>query len=284
MGKFQIKTPDGYEVEVDAPDEAAALGIARENWQTMPRIINKNGDTRVFERPNGQRYLVSPGYSTTDPQRIEQALAGATAGDISKQSIDEGLIKENTGAARAGEFVRGSMLGSFADEGIGALRGPNAQAGMRALSGAMQRQRPGETLALNLAGGVTEAGLAAVAAPAALASGAGAILGSGALGTRIARGAGAGAALGAGQGAIYGYGEGTRGRRDRRDEAVSGAAAGAGFGGLLGAAAPVASAAVGNIAGRLRRNDIGQIASELDISQDAARVCLLMLVLPCEFY
>ena len=272
MAKFQIQTPGGYEVEVTAPDEATALRLAQDGWQTMPRIIGKQGDTRVFERPNGQRYLVSPGYSTTDPQRIEQALAGATAGDISKQSIDEGLLESNLGAARAGEFARGSMLGSYADEGIGALRGPNAQQGMRMLSGAMQRQRPGETLAINLAGGLTEAGLAATAAPATLARAGGAIVGQGARGAKVLRGAGAGAAVGAGQGAVYGYGEGTQGRRDRREEAARGAGVGAAFGGVLGAGAPLVGEAVGNVVGRMRRSDVRDIASELNISQDAANV------------
>lgn len=272
MAKWQIQTPGGYEVEVTAETEAQALDQARQNWQTMPRIIGKQDDTRIFERPNGQRYLVSPGYSTTDPQRIQQALEGATAGEISRESIDLGLLEKNIGAARAGEFARGSMLGSYADEAIGNLRGPNAQAGMRMLSGAMQRQRPEETLALNLAGGLTEAGAAAAAAPAALASGVGAVLGQGSRLSRIGRGAAAGTAVGAGQGAIYGYGEGTQGRRDRREEAASGAGVGALFGGALGAGAPVVSEAVGNVVGRLRRSDVRDIASELNISQDAAKV------------
>ena len=271
MAKWQIQTPGGYEVEVTADTESQALDQARQNWQTMPRIIGKQGDTRIFERANGQRYLVSPGYSTTDPQRIQQALEGATAGEISRESIDLGLLEENIGAARAGEFARGSMLGSYADEAIGALRGPNAQGGMRMLSGAMQRQRPGETLALNLAGGLTEAGAAAVAAPAALARAGGAIVGQGPRMAQIARGAGAGAAFGAGQGAVYGAGEGTD-AATRASEAARGSGVGALFGGAFGAGAPLVGEAVGNVVGRLRRSDVRDIASELNISQDAAKV------------
>ena len=271
MAKWQIQTPGGYEVEVTADTESQALDQARQNWQTMPRIIGKQGDTRIFERANGQRYLVSPGYSTTDPQRIQQALEGATGGEVSRQSIDLGLLEENIGAARAGEFARGSMLGSYADEAIGALRGPNAQGGMRMLSGAMQRQRPGETLALNLAGGLTEAGAAAVAAPAALAGLGGAIVGQGPRMAQIARGAGAGAAFGAGQGAVYGAGEGTD-AATRASEAARGSGVGALFGGAFGAGAPLVGEAVGNVVGRLRRSDVRDIASELNISQDAAKV------------
>ena len=271
MAKWQIQTPGGYEVEITADTESQALDQARQNWQTMPRIIGKQGDTRIFERSNGQRYLVSPGYSTTDPQRIQQALEGATGGEISRQSIDLGLLEENLGAARAGEFARGSMLGSYADERIGALRGPNAQGGMRMLSGAMQRQRPGETLALNLAGGLTEAGAAAVAAPAALAGLGGAIVGQGPRMAQIARGAGAGAAFGAGQGAVYGAGEGTD-AATRASEAARGSGVGALFGGAFGAGAPLVGEAVGNVVGQLRRSDVRDIASELNISQDAAKV------------
>jgi len=271
MAKWQIQTPGGYEVEVTADTESQALDQARQNWQTMPRIIGKQGDTRIFERANGQRYLVSPGYSTTDPQRIQQALEGATGGEVSRQSIDLGLLEENIGAARAGEFARGSMLGSYADEAIGALRGPNAQGGMRMLSGAMQRQRPGETLALNLAGGLTEAGAAAVAAPAALARAGGAIVGQGPRMAQIARGAGAGTAFGAGQGAVYGAGEGTD-AATRASEAARGSGVGAVAGGLLGAAAPVVSEAASNVMNTVRRSDVAQIASIFGISPQAARV------------
>jgi len=85
MAKFQIATPGGYEVEVTAENQQQAIKKAKDNWQTMPRIVAKQDKTRIFERPSGQRYLVSPGYSTSDPQKIEQALQGMTGGEISRQ-------------------------------------------------------------------------------------------------------------------------------------------------------------------------------------------------------
>jgi len=275
MAKWQFGTPGGYDVEVDAPDEAAGREIAREQWQTLPRLIARNGDTRVFEGTSGTRYLVSPGYSTSEPSRVQEALDGMSAGDISKKSIDEGLIEENLGAARAGEFARGSIFGSYVDEGLGKVWGDNAQLGARALSGAMQRQRPGETLGLNLAGGLTEAaltaGMAQAAAPARVAQAGQLLAGSGSRAARMGRGALSGAALGTAAGGFYGYGEGTT-PEERREEAGTGAKYGAVFGTALGAASPIVSDIGSNLIGRVRRSDVSKIASELGVSQNAAKV------------
>lgn len=272
MAKFQIATPGGYEIEVSAKDEAEAIQKAQEGWQTMPRIIAKTGNTRVFERPNGQRYLVSPGFSTTDPKKIRQALEGMTGGEISKQSIDESLLEQYPVAARAGEFTRGApFVGSYADELVGAIAGPEATAGMRALSGAMQRQRPGETLGLNLAGGLTGAAGMAAAAPAAIAGGMSGAIGQGSRAAQIARGLAAGAGAGAIEGAVYGAGEGTT-PEGRMREAGRGATVGAIGGGVLGGAAPVAAEAASNVIGMFRRSDIDKISREFGISKNAARV------------
>jgi hypothetical protein len=272
MAKFQIKTPGGYEVEVEAANEEAALSTVREKWQTMPKIIGKNGDTRIFERANGERYLVSPGYSTTDPDRIAQALDGATGGDLATQMVDRGFIEENTGAARAGEFLRGGLAGSYLDEAVGKVAGEKGKAGMRALSGAMQRERPGETLALNLAGGVSEAAGIAAAAPAAVAGAATSLLGQGSRLSQIGRGFASGGLLGGLQGAFYGSGEGTDGAQSRVEEAKKGAASGATFGSVLGAGAPVVQEVASNLIGRFARSDVRDISKELGISQDAAKV------------
>ncbi len=271
MGNFQIMTPGGYKVEVRADDEASALESARKNWQTMPRLIGQNGDTRIFERPNGQQYIVSPNFSSTDPKQIKQALEGSSAAEISSKSIDESLLSQYPVAARAGEFSRGPMLGSFTDELIGKTFGEDAKTGARALSGAMQRQRPGQTLALNLGGGLTEAVGLAAAAPASLLGAAGAAIGSGPRVAQIGRGLLSGATAGAIGGGIYGAGEGTD-AESRAQMATTGATTGAAFGGLLGGGVPVAKDAVSNVIGLFRRSDVAQIAKEFGISQDAAKV------------
>ena len=58
--------------------------------------------------------------------------------------------------------------GVYVDEALGAVLGPEAAAGTRALQSAMEAERPGQTAALNLAGGVTGAAGAVAALPAAM--------------------------------------------------------------------------------------------------------------------
>ena len=261
MGKWQ----DAPEVKTPSWESAPAVD------SNEPRVIFTQGDLKVFEGPGGNRYAQSPSYATSDPERIAQIMAGANAGELSKQSIDQELIAENPGAARASQFARGSLFGSYVDEVLGATRGPNAQNAMRALSGAMERERPGESLALNVAGGVTEAGLLAAAAPVTAAGLTVKALGQGPRYVRTGRGLLAGGAAGGVAGGVYGAGEGTD-AESRVEGAQTGAAFGAGVGGLLGAGAPIVQDAAQNLFGRLRRSDVAQIAGELGISQDAAKV------------
>jgi hypothetical protein len=277
MEKYQIATPGGFEIEVSASSPEAAIKIAEQTWQTAPRIVFKNGDTRVFERPNGSQYAVSPGFSTTDPERISQIMS-IGAGETSKKSIREGILAQHPVAARAGEFVRGApFIGSYADELVGAIAGPEAATGMRAVSEAVREERPKETLALNLAGGLVGSAPLVAAAPAAFfrapsfMPAIGNVAGGG---TRLAQGlrAGvAGAAAGGVEGTIYGAGEGTT-TEERKAAAVQYGGIGALTGGLLGSVTPAVSEGVGNLIGRFRRSDIRTMSRELGISAEAAKV------------
>jgi hypothetical protein len=266
-------TRDGVQFEVRASSKEEAARKAQEaNIAAIPRIIARQGTTRVFERPNGQRYVVAPGYSSTDPKAVEQIMSGMTAGEVSRGGIDESLIAQNPVAARAGEFVRGvPFVGSRVDEALGAALGPQAATGARALSGAMQRQRPRETLGLNVAGGIAAAAPAAVMAPQALTGAMGSVLGSGSRAAQIGRGVVAGATLGGIEGGIYGSGEGVT-PQERVSEAQTGAGFGAGLGFLLGGATPVVEAGARNVISLFRRSDIAQIAATFGISPNAARV------------
>lgn len=260
-----------FEVRASSPEEARAKA-EKTDVSTVPRLIAREGSTRVFERPNGQRYVVSPGASFTDPKKVDQVLSGMTAGEVTRQGIDEQLIAQTPMAARAGEFVRGvPFVGSRADELVGAIAGPEAATGMRAVSGAMQRQRPGETLALNLGGGLAGTAAAALAAPQATAGVVSGAVGTGSRGTQIARGALTGMTAGAIEGGIYGSGEGTN-RQERTAEAGRGAAIGGTGGAVFGAGAPVVSEVAENVIGLFRRSDVNQIAREFGISTNAAKV------------
>lgn len=277
MEKFQIATPGGFEVEVSAKNEQEALSIAKKNWQTMPRIIAKgDGNVRVFERSNGQRYVVAPQYSTTDQSRVNEVLdalkSGQSAGSVSRRAIDEEIIARNPIAARAGEYARGTpFIGSYVDEAVGLVAGDDATAGMRAVSGAMQRQRPGETLGLNLAGGLAGGAGMVAAAPSAIGTAAGSAIGTGSRLARAGRAGLAGAASGATEGAIYGAGEGAD-AGSRAGEAGRQAISGAVGGGLLGGAAPIVSDLAQNVIGAITRSDVDKIARDLSISKEAATV------------
>ncbi len=189
-----------------------------------------------------------------------------TFGNLDKQALAQHPV-----AARANEFMRGSMLGSYYDEGLGAVFGEGAQQGSRDLSGAMQRERPKETLGLNLAGGLTEAGMMAAAAPAMVVGGIGRAIGSGGRVAQVGRGAATGAAVGAGAGGVYGFGEGID-TSSRFKEGSTGAKVGAVVGGVLGAAAPLAREAAENVISLFRRSDIDKISKEFGISKPAAKV------------
>ena len=264
-----------FEVRASSPEEARAIA-ERTDVATVPRVIGKNGSTRVFERPDGQRYVLSPGGAFSDPNRVEAALSGMTSDQLMTQSFDESTIDKNPIAARANEFIRGiPFVGSLADEFAGKILGQDATAGMRATTGAMQRQRPGETLGLNLAGGLA-GGIAGAAGLGALAPGTVSGLTSSAIGTgsrasKVLRGAAAGAAAGGVEGGIYGSGEGTN-AQERVAEAGRGVKFGTVGGAAFGGAAPVVSEVAGNVIGLFRRSDINQIAREFGISASAARV------------
>lgn len=269
MAKFQIATPGGYEVEIEAANESAALEIAKEKWQTLPKIIFKgDGNVRVFERSSGERYMVSPGMSTTDPDKVAEILKGKPAGEVSKSGFRQDVIAQNPIAARANEFVRGvPFLGSYADEAVG-LFSPKAAQAMRTTTGAMQAEKPGQTAALNVGGGLLGAAVAAMGAPASFG---GALTGGGSRLANVARGAGAGATAGALEGAVYGAGEGTD-AASRTAEAARFGTTGAAFGGLLGGAAPLASEAVGNIVSYAKRSDLRALSKTLGVSEGAAMV------------
>lgn len=269
MAKFHIGTPGGYDVEVTADSEDQALSIAKERWENLPRVLKyAEGGGRVLEQA-GKRFFVSPGYSTADPARIEQIMQGADAASLSRQSFDEQSIAAAPLAARATKLVEGvPFAGTYVDEALGAVLGPQAQAGIRAQSAAMERQRPGQSIAANLAGGLLTGAAGAAALPAGS-------LPSAAASLRTIPGAAAGAAIGATggalEGAVSGAGRGTD-VQSRQRQAAQGAGFGAAAGGLLGAAVPLATKGVQNVVGLFRRSDVRSIARDLGISPDAARV------------
>jgi hypothetical protein len=271
MAKFQIATPGGFEVEVQADTEEQAIAEAQKSWQTLPRIIHKaDGGVRIFERSNGQRYLVAPGYSTTDSSRIDAVMSGKGVKADAQSENDQQRLKGNV-LARVNEFARGMpFVGSYIDEAAGAVFGTGARDEMRRDTAAMQREKPGQTMALNIGGGVAGTAGAIAAAPASVARAGGALIGQGSRASQVLRGAGAGILSGGTEGAIYGFGEGTEG--NRTNEAGNQAALGATFGGVLGGASPLVGEVVQNLVKSFKRSDVSQISRAFGVSPDAAKV------------
>jgi len=183
----------------DAP--AVAGG---ENWKKAPQVeggenvvMQVNGG-RIVQSQSGNLSFVSPSYATSDPAIVKKIMDGVSAGEMSKASIREGIIAENPLATRLTKFVEGTpFVGTYVDELVGGFGlNPEATTGVRALSSAMQEQRPGQSMALGLGGGLLGGMGMAVAAPAKIA--AAVAPGTGRLMTQIGRGLLTGAGLGAG--------------------------------------------------------------------------------------
>ena len=76
-------TRDGIQFEVRAESKEEAQRMAENaDLSSVARVIAREGSTRIFQRPNGNRYLVSPNYSTTDPEKVNKALQGMSAAQI----------------------------------------------------------------------------------------------------------------------------------------------------------------------------------------------------------
>jgi hypothetical protein len=229
---------------------------------TLVGTFADNG--RVYQRPDGSLGAVSAGASTSDPATIEVIMAGGTFADAMQNRLDEERIAANPFAARANEFIRGTpFIGSYADEAVG-LFSPQAAQNMRASTEAMQRQNPGQTMALNVLGGITTGIPMAIAAAPSVVARAPATIGG-----RALAGLGLGAGAGATEGAIYGYGEGQT-PEERQRNALSGGVVGGVAGGALGAALPYLGAAVGAGVNRIRNTDIGAISGALSVGRPAA--------------
>jgi hypothetical protein len=237
-----------------------------------PQVVGTFGDGgRILRNPDGTMQAVSAGGATTDPATIERLMQGDSFAAITQDSFDQQTIAQNPVAARVNEFVRGvPFAGSRADEAVG-LFSTQARDAMRTTTGAMQRQNPNETMALNLAGGIAGAVPMALAAAPTVAATAPASRGM----TALAGGA-LGTLTGAAEGFIYGSGEGTTGA-ERMENAQQNALLGGAGGAFLGIAAPYVTAAGRGIANALRTrltrtSDVGAIADQLGVSADAATV------------
>lgn len=236
--------------------------------QMKPIATTRDGG-EIYEMQDGSLSFKSPGYATNDQAVIQRLMEGAKPVEEVQRSIDEQRIAANPIAARVQEFNQGApLVGEWLDEGVEALGFTESAENMRRLSDAMERQRPGQSTALNIAGGV------GYTAPL-VAAGAGGKVADWVAkgGSRFAQAARGGlvAAPGAAvEGASSMAGRAEDGERGRA--AGTGALIGGGLGAVLGTIAPMIGEGVANLARRIKKLDVNAIAEEFGLSKPAARV------------
>lgn len=250
-----------------APQQGPWTQFSMGEQRAEPQVIATTKDGgRVMRGQGGALSFASPGFSTSDPDRIAQIMEGAQPVDLVQGDFDQERLAANPIASRANEFVRGTpFVGSFADEAVGMVS-PDARDNMRASTESMQRQNPGQTAALNIGGAIAGSIPMALAAAPTVMGNAAATLGG-----RSLQGLAAGLAVGATEGGIYGAGEGETGG-ERRRSAAFGAGVGAVTAGPVGALAPYATEGIRQTLGRLVKSDVATIASALNVSRSAAVV------------
>jgi hypothetical protein len=214
---------------------------------------------RIWQMPDGTLGLASAGAVTTEQDVIRRVMDGQSFAEATLPGWQETAIQQHPVAARAATAIQGvPFAGEWADEAVGAMFGDTAQNAMRFSQEAMQAQRPGQTLGLQLGTGIAASVPLAMGAIPYVAKGAG-------LGGQMLRGGLLGAGAGAIEGAVSGAGE----QDDRAGGALTRGAFGAGIGGFLGAGIPAVARGVGNF---LRDPAERAAASGLGVSPPAARL------------
>jgi len=226
---------------------------------------------------NGQMQVINQeqGFSSSDPAVIEAAQRGESPVEAARASRAETVVQQAPAGAMASSLLKGvPFIGSYMDELIGGT--PREEEQVKLMQESMETARPGQSTALEVAGGVA-GGAATGMAPGVYGAGTSLINRLQALptGRRYLGYIASGLGLGGAEGAIYGAGTG-----ETPAERVQGAQQGAVIGGGTGALTSVALPALGNafargfsnIATRLQRTDTTNIAGELGISEPAARV------------
>ena len=213
--------------------------------------------------------------ASSNVERAKAANAGTLPQPSAVRSAEQTVIDQTAsdemllgslppGLAQITKFNQGvPFVGEYTDEVTG-LFSEQARDQQRATMDAMDRQRPIQSTALGIAGGIVGGiPMAAAAGPAILAAA------PQGLAARAVAGAAAGAVAGATEGAISGAG---REYKDRGAGAARGAVLGGLFGAGAGVAAPLATAAATSIANRVKGMDVRKIAETLGIDQKAAQI------------
>jgi len=241
----------------------------------------KIGETIKETKEGGKFYKLgdgligysSPEYSTTNQDDVKRMLSEIADEDfiqpteqaMSQQRQD--VISQSPAFARGVKATEGTFgIGSYIDEAAQAIS-PDFGSKVRAASGAMDKEEPVESIALQTLGAVITSLPLGVAASLSKWGPTAAVQGI-TRGQKIIRGLFGGIAAGGVEGGVYGYGEGQGSFANRASSARSGAMFGAAPAGFLGATMPV----LGDVVKRILETDVKLIAKTFGVSVEAARV------------
>lgn len=278
MPKFTVTSAlDGnqYDVEAESREQAQAMADDRANFevvggsrQRLPEgtITEPAGRGTVYQTPQGQVGYFDEAYSTTDLDEIRRIMAGEDPAQMFRGRMYEEVVQQRPVAARGAVAVRGApFIGEYVDELGRVVGGPQTEANVRLAQRAMEETRPLETMAL-------ETGTAiATTAPFGMVP---TVSRGGA--ARVAERGLQAAGFGAAEGAVSGYGQAEgplltpegglteeRSQQARRRGITSG---------LISAPLGALGGGIENVLSRrFSETDIRGLASELGISDDAAR-------------
>lgn len=265
----------GLWADIQAKQGKKAPSVQTEKQYEVLRTFDDGSE--LIKLPSGKQQVINQaeGFSSSDPAVIEAAQRGESPVQAAKVQRAETIVAQDPTGARLGQFLKGvPFIGSYADE-IASGGDERALASKRLQAQAMETARPGESLGLQVAGGVTGGvGIGTASAP----------LGGAALiekikamprGLRYLSYIGAGGTLGGVEGGVYGAGEGTT-TPERIKKAQQGAVIGTGVGALTGGGVPAIgealSAGYGNLRNVFMSRDSNAIAQTLGVSKEAATV------------
>ena len=229
-----------------------------------------SGDGRVYQTDDGELHYAGPSYATSNREDVLKILETGDAEEVAKSSFDKQTLAENPVLAPAATAMQGPM-GGFVDEAAGAMFGDKAAAGVNALVGAHERERPITSAATQMAGSVArDVGLASAFTPAKFAS----WLAKGGIAGKGVKGAAVGAPIGAAEMATSAAGRAEEG--EKIGAAVDGLGTGAVVGGALGALSPLIAIGsqwgvkgVMHVSNLIKKSGIEKTAEQLGVSKDA---------------
>lgn len=226
----------------------------------------------LARRRGGQAPAVQPNPDGTygqPPDGAFQNAAGQVVDPALQAAQDERVISAYPVVGRVQEAVQGiPFIGEWADEAVEALGQPQTAENMRRVSDSFERQRPGQSTALNIGGGIAASAPAAVGAAGSKA--ADFVMKGGNSLMRALRVGVVAAPGGAVEGAASFAGRSEDG--ERLSEAGKGALIGGGMAAALGPLASLVGEGATNLARRIKRLDVRTIADEFGLSPEASRV------------